>query len=114
MSKLVYIASPYSSGDDMVQHHRYKMVRDFTAKVMMAGEVVPFSPIVHCHDMALHWDMPKTYDFWLHVNEVMLRHCDELWVYKLRGWDSSCGVAAEVEYAGKIHIPVIYKEDESC
>jgi len=108
MSKLIYIASPYSGTEEEMQQ-RYEAVRDFTAKIMMDGSVVPFSPIVHCHDIAQHHELPRTHEFWLHIDETYLRHCDELWVLMIPGWEDSFGVASEVKFANRLHIPVYYK-----
>ena len=107
--KLVYIASPYSHDEEHVMQHRYEMVRDFTAGVMLHGSVVPYSPIVHCHDMGKVNNLPKTYNFWMQVDETFIRHCDEVWVLMIDGWDKSKGIQKEIEFAIRLRIPVLYK-----
>ena len=109
--KLVYIASPYTHADEDVRLSRFAAVRDYTAHLMqhmMSTGVVPFSPIVHCHEIALVNDLPKGYDYWLTVDKTFLRHADELWVLMLDGWQQSKGVKAEIAFAESILIPVKY------
>lgn len=113
--KLIYIASPYSHKDEDIMQTRFSDVRDFTASIMQdiyRTGVVPFSPIVHCHEIAQVHELPKGYDYWLNVDKTFLRHADELWVLMIDGWRESTGVKAEIEFAESILIPVKYCSGE--
>jgi len=81
MKKMVYIASPYS-GDEQ---NRFEKVRDYVAQVMLKGEVIPFLPIVHCHDIAHVHNLPRTHNFWIEMGFGYLVRCDELWILTLPG-----------------------------
>lgn len=107
--KLVYIASPYSHENTHVMKERFEAVRDYTARVMQSDEYVPFSPIVHSHEIANIHNFPKDHEYWLRINSVHMRHCDELWVLMLDGWMESKGVTAEIQFAKSLYIPVRFK-----
>ena len=109
--KLVYIASPYSHDDSRIVNDRFDKVRDYTASLMQSiydTGCVPFSPILHCHEMAQVHDLPKGHEYWMVVDKTILRHCDELWVYMLDGWQESAGIKMEIEFAESLQIPVKY------
>ena len=86
---------------------RYDAVLLKTSQLLSEGYKV-FSPIVHCHSMAMIWDMPKKFEFWQAYDEHMIDLADELWVLTLEGWRVSRGVQAEIEYANKTNTPIIY------
>lgn len=62
-----------------------------------------FSPIVHWHNAAKEYDLPKDAAFWKSYNDYMLGHCDEIAVMLLDGWASSLGTAAEIELGIKLN-----------
>jgi len=109
--KLVYIASPYSGHNEDLEQERFEKVRDFTADTMqdiMKHGCVPFSPIVHCHEIAQVHALPKGHEFWMTLDKTFIRHADELWVLMLDGWKESKGIKMEIEFAESIMIPVKY------
>ena len=109
--KLVYIASPYSHEDGMVVYERFAKARDYTAHLMrhtLSTGCVPFSPILHCHEMAQVNDLPIDHEYWMRVDKTFMRHCDEVWVLMLDGWNESKGVKMEIEFAESLMIPVKY------
>lgn len=72
-----------------------------------------YSPIVHCHPLAVTYDLPKEVDFWERFNFSMLIHARSLRVYMLDGWKDSRGLAGEIQFAQDCGIPVQY-EAPSC
>ncbi len=112
---MIYLCTVYTQGTEdldpimreAVLHARYVEARDKTAEFMK--KLVPiFSPIVHCHDLALHNDMPKTWDYWEKIDFQYLDACKEVWVYQMPGWEQSRGIQAEIEYAKLKEKPVKY------
>jgi hypothetical protein len=95
--RLIYLACPYSHPEAEVRLKRFNAVNRLAARLMRAGVLI-FSPISHTHPIAEH-GLPKGWDFWGRYDRRMLGICDELLVYCLDGWDTSVGVAAEVEAA---------------
>ena len=107
MSKLIYIATPYSHADKSVVEDRYLKVANKAAELMADGYVV-MSPIFYGHNLLKYRDMPSDWQFWKNFCETFLCKCDELWVYRIDGWDKSTGVDGEVELAKKLNITIKY------
>lgn len=105
----IYVASPYSHKDPTIKDNRYWQVLKFVAEYTRRGRIL-YSPIVHCHQMALSFDLPGNLDFWKEHNAKLLRHADELWVYTLEGWKESQGVTYELQLAQQLYIPVAFCE----
>jgi len=95
---MIYLASPYTDKDYTVMEDRYVIVRDITAALLAHGEII-FSPIVHCHELAKHNDMPRDIDFWWNYNRAMLHKADHLWILTLEGWRNSSGIKRELKFA---------------
>jgi hypothetical protein len=100
-----YLASPYSGNEQ----ENYEAAAKFTAERMAQGHVI-FSPIVHCHQIAIDYNLPGDFNFWQNYNFAMLDIADELMVLKLPGWERSKGVAGEIDFAANAGIPVTYIE----
>lgn len=117
MTKLIYLASPYTA----YEHGRdraFVEVSLLASRLMDAGVNV-FCPIAHSHsieELAMQfgdWDKRGSGPFWLKQDFAVLQHCDELWVYKMPGWDTSYGVGKEIEFANNNNIRIKYIEYEA-
>lgn len=107
MSKIIYLASPYSHEDKHVRELRYLQITEYAAKQVAAGNIV-FSPITYGHVLSEHVDMPTTFDFWANFCLTFLDKCEEMHVLKLDGWDLSKGIAEEESYCRDNNIPIKY------
>lgn len=107
MNSYVYIASPYSHPNKKIMQDRYEAVMKYAAKCTKNGEIV-YSPIAHNHAMALHENLPHSWDFWSHIDFAFLKHAESLRVFCLDGWSESTGVKGEIEFAHKNGIIVYY------
>ena len=76
--------------------------------VFREGRIV-YSPIVHSHPLAL-LGLPSDWPFWAEHNRAMLERSDVLAVLTLPGWKESRGVAAEIEIATTLRLPLRYDE----
>jgi hypothetical protein len=76
-------------------------------RLMAEGHVV-FSPIAHTHPIAVRCELPRGWDFWKRFDEEFVRASRKLIVLRLDGWDTSKGVAAEIQIAEAAGIPVEY------
>jgi len=110
MSKLVYIASPYSSHDPILVERNFRVVTEYCAKRMASGEVL-LSPITYGHTLLEFEKMPNDWEFWQNFCLSVLVKCDELRVLKMPGWELSTGVAAEIKFAEDNDIPIEYIEE---
>jgi len=109
MSKVIYIASPYSHEDKTIEHERYETVAKITAKLTKEG-VIAFSPITYGHTLLRYEDLPAEYEFWETFCLSFLKRSNEFHVYMMPGWDKSKGIANETKYAIENRIPVVYKD----
>ena len=105
---MIYIASPYSDPDCMVEQARYEAVCRYAAKLCNDGFAV-FSPIAHSHPIAACGVRP---DYpWLECLDLpILATCQELRVCMLPGWRSSAGVNREIGFANARRILAVYDE----
>lgn len=107
MSQLIYLASPYSHDDPFVRRDRYLKARA-TLHWLLSQSLWTYSPIVHCHDLAIAHSLPKDANFWKEYNQVMFDKCDSMAVLKIPGWDFSHGVALEISWAEAFNKKIRY------
>ena len=108
---MIYIGSPYSHPDPEVRQQRYEQVAELTAWAIKNGYIV-YSPINHCHPLAVKYELPKGFDFWKKFDLHILGRCDRMWVYQMEGWDESIGLKEEIEFAKGVDIPIHYFSPE--
>ena len=108
----LYLASPYSSSDADEMQRRFEAAEAATANLLRRDFAV-YSPIVHCHALARRYDLPTDFKFWETYNFRMLSTARILGILRLPGWETSNGVAGELNYARVHHIPVFYLIPES-
>lgn len=107
MRPLIYLASPYSHRLSAVRELRFRAVEHAAAAMMAKGHAV-FSPIVHCHKLAVRHVQPTDAQHWWEYNQVFLTKADELVVLELPGWEASHGVKMEIDFMQGRSRPVIY------
>lgn len=95
MSKLVYIAGPYTKPDPCVNVHEHIRVAD---KVAALG----YTPVVPVLSHFWHTMSPHPYEFWMKIDLDMLERCDA--VIRIPG--ESSGADREVAHAEAHGIPV--------
>jgi hypothetical protein len=100
-----YLASPYSHPEPAMMDLRYCEARDALAW-LLNRQIWAYSPIVHCHDLALIHQMPTDAEFWREYNETMLRSASALLVLTIDGWSKSKGIAGEIAFAKMLGLPV--------
>lgn len=93
-----YLASPYSHPDAKVRELRYHTTMSATAWLLMQKKWV-YSPIVHCHEMALAYALPTDAEFWKDYNLAVLSAAAGVYVLMMDGWKESRGVKMELIWA---------------
>ena len=91
---IMYLASPYTHTDDAIRHMRYLAVRDTAARLMLTGTLV-FSPIVHCHPLAVSCGLKGDIDFWRDYDFAMIEALPRFGILELPGWIHSVGIEEE-------------------
>ena len=104
-AKMIYLASPYSDPDPAIMEQRFDLVCRKAGELMNAGEVV-YSPIAHCHPIAVRVGLPRNWEFWHKFDREMLRCASEVRILRLPGWETSAGVKAERDIAHELGIPI--------
>lgn len=111
MSRLIYLACPYSDPDPAVRKRRFETVNRVAARLMSAGAFI-FSPISHTHPIAEAGELPKGWEFWRDYDTEIIRCCAELFVLRLPGWENSVGVTAEMALAAQLGVPITFLDLE--
>lgn len=104
---MIYVSGPYTSDDIDVQVERYRAHKRYTASLIRM-QLVAFSPIVHCHELAIDYELPKGYEFWRVQCLGMLAKAEMMHVMKLEGWEDSVGTQDEIDFAMSNNISLIY------
>ena len=108
MSKLIYLAAPYTDPDPEVSALRAEQASYAAAMLMSRYGFAVFSPITHGHAVVDHLPLEKavSHDFWMEQCIPVLDRCDELHILRLPGWDRSRGVKYEWDFAVRTHKPI--------
>jgi len=104
---MIYIACPYTHPEFHMREKRYEEVTAYTAWLMQQ-KLDAFSPISYGHQFALRGDAQTDHEWWMTFNEQLLMASREMHILMLDGWDTSAGVAHEIEFANRYHIPIHY------
>lgn len=104
---MIYLATQYSHPDELVRQTRYLLAMEITAE-LINRELVVYSPIVHCHEMAKRHGFPTDTKFWEQYNNSFIRHCEQMLVLVTPDLHTSKGVMAEIEFARQCFIPIVF------
>lgn len=111
MKKLIYLASPYSHPDPLIEEKRFNAVCVCAANFFRAGEMV-FSPIAHTRPIAVAGNLNHGFDSYAEYDKLMIGKCERFMILKLPGWERSIGVRAERKYAETLGRTIEYIEVE--
>jgi len=110
-----YLASPYTHESLEVMEGRYAAALH-CLQWLIKRRIWVYSPIVHCHHVAINYVMPKDNDFWKEYNREMLDEASGLIILKIDGTAISVGVQDEIKYfeksAKRVNIIVPVSENE--
>ena len=107
--RMVYLATPYSKFPGGIDAG-FRSACEVAGKLLRHGVTV-YSPIAHTHPIAIHGDIdPLDHLIWLPFDEAMMDVCDAICVAKLPSWESSSGVAYEIEWFQSRSKPVFFLE----
>lgn len=102
---LIYLASPYSKYPKGLERAYCKICR--IAGRLLVNGVTVYSPIAHTHGIASHAYLdPYDYNIWLPFDGAMMRACDAMVVALMQEWQTSYGVAHEMDVFNEAHKPI--------
>lgn len=114
---MIYIGSPYTSplqGELKLaaERQRYSKVLEFVTFIVQTGGPAAFSPIAYYHPIAIAKKLPTDANFWMKINLDYLRRSEAMFVLRIGGWETSKGLAVEMNVAEMLGIPVIHYNDK--
>lgn len=102
---LAYLATPFSKYPAGILAG-WEDASRLAARLLVAGVKV-YSPIAHSYPLAIHGGLdPYDHEIWLPFDEAMMARTDVLIVAHLPSWESSKGIAHEVEFFGRAGKPI--------
>jgi hypothetical protein len=109
--KVIYLVTPYTDPRPAVMRERFEAACRIAAAVIGRGQVV-FSPIVHCHPLAVEAELPRDWKYWRGYACAMLHEASQVVVARMPGWRQSRGVTAEINLARRAGIPIAFSRPE--
>jgi len=104
-----YLATAYSKfpgGLDVAFHEASR-----AAALLVRDGVRVFCPIAHSHPIAKHGCLDALdHETWMAADEGFMLTAHGLIVLKMTGWDSSVGVAQEIDTFSRFKKPVLFME----
>lgn len=100
MREIVYLACPYTDSKVHVREERFRAATEAAAALIRQGRIV-FSPITMTHpiDVVLsEGEGTLGSDFWVSFDEAFMSCCSEMIILQVPGWNTSRGIAREVEF----------------
>lgn len=107
MTRLAYIAAPYSSPSPELMQARANQAMAFMAWLWREGICYPVSPVAMWHEPAKMCQLPTDAASWTACNRAYFTACDVMYLLKLDGWDVSVGVEMELKWAQDRRMTVI-------
>lgn len=97
----IYLASPYTHEDPKIMELRYEAAAEKAGELMGEGHIV-YSPITHCHPIAVKCGLPRDFAYWKRHAKSFILWADELWILRIPGWSISIGIGQEILIAQKL------------
>jgi len=106
----IYLASPYTHEDEAVMELRFVQVVDAASYLISVRLLHVFSPIAHCHALAVRHTLPRDAQFWNDYNYTFLKHAKQVCILTIDGWQRSKGIQAEIQTARHLNIPIAFTQ----
>lgn len=104
--KLIYICSPYRADDDAILQRNIEYARELTRGVLQQGSI-PVATHLYM-TQCLKESIEEERNIGLAAGREILRRCDTVFVGTKHGISS--GMKAEIEFAKKNNIPIVFGE----
>lgn len=114
MTRLAYIAAPYSAKSPEVMQRRANEVMAFSAWLWREGICYPLSPVSMWHEAATRCGLPTDATSWTACNFAYFTACEVMYLLKLDGWQESVGVEMELKWARDRGMDVIGATVADC
>lgn len=110
LTKVIYLASPYSHKSKEKMEKRYEAINKVAGKLQDKYTYAFILPITMSHNTSHYMKNNDTgFDAWRVRDLTYISVSNELWVVQLDSeWAKSKGVKEEIEYATKLGLPIKY------
>ena len=105
---MIYLAGPYTDKSTSMMEFRFEAFNRVAALLMTKGHII-CSPVSMNHPM-VKYGLPVDWAFWEKFDTAFLEMCTAIYVLKLKGWENSKGLKAELEIAKGLGLKVTYLE----
>jgi hypothetical protein len=93
---LLYVGTPYTKYPGSI-HHAFLDACKVTERLLRAGLLNVYSPIVHSHSLAVYGNLdPLDHTIWLPFNNAIMHKSDAMLVAMMPSWESSTGLRHEI------------------
>jgi|SRR5215813_4552506 len=94
-----YLASAYTDTDPLVMQRRFEAA-EHCLNWLLRHRIWTYSPIVHCHQMAVKYGLPKDHRFWQEYDQTMIVGSNGVLVLNdpEEAWIKSSGVQDEIQF----------------
>jgi hypothetical protein len=110
MSRIVYLACPYSHQRIEVRLARFEASAHAAAELIHRGMFV-YSPITMTHPIDLvmaEEGATMGSDYWCDFDEAFMDVCSEMIILTIPGWDESSGIRREIKFFENAGKPIRY------
>lgn len=109
MDRFYYLASPYTSDDELLVEERASQAGWAAGELTACGHTV-FSPIAYYHNLMRYIGSQHATDFaaFKKHNRVYLNAAHVLIVLTLEGWEDSTGVTWEIDHFRALERPIYF------
>lgn len=98
----IYLASPYTHIDPNIMELRYEEAVEKAGELMKEDHIV-YSPITHCHPIAIKCGLPRDFTYWKRHARSFILWADVLCTLRILGWSISTGINEETLIAIKLN-----------
>lgn len=114
LTKMIYLASPYSHISQRVRLQRYEAITRITGELQDKYPYAFIGPITQSHQTAKYMKGSCTaFTSWAKRDLTYISRSDEVWVIMIPGWYESIGVTKEIEFCHRHNIKVRYVDPET-
>lgn len=107
--KMIYLASPYSHNNKMIEYQRYWKITQVAASLHSTYKHAFILPITQSKILCdIKPELGGSFEKWAERDLEFILRCDEVWVVKMEGWKESVGVQAEIRFAKDIEKVIRY------
>lgn len=114
---IVFLSMPYSSKLETEEEKLREKCDRFEKSLkllsyLQLNRIHVVSPITQGHPVVLKYDVPSDWEYWEEYCHKFISVSDYVLIFAISGYDTSTGVAGEIECAKKMGKPIYIIDEE--